>query len=196
MPKFCQFCHKKLVVSKTLNNSLTYSCLPNERLWKVLKKKQTSIFFKAPHCSRLTTAKKIRRPLVPKRNSIDWIFLWNLKFLFLVFFIRRMNKFWKSRNLRDTVLLGSRSVVTVFLQCLFCFGLFLILRKLILHSETFFNAHLSETCFRAWLLFILKLLLKIRNGESCWSIHLPCSFLVLCVFVLKVKCTIFFSCNA
>ena len=154
---------------------------------KSIQKKQKSTFFRAPHCSRLINAKKYWGLLYQNafpltENSFEmWSFWW------LYFFVRRLNLFWKSSNLRDTVPLGRRPVSTVFLQCLFCFQLSLILRKLILHLETFFKAHLSVNCFRAWLLFILKLLLKIRNGEGFWSFYMPHSFLVLGVFLLKTQ---------
>ena len=91
--------------------------------------------------------KKILWTLIPERISIDWIFLWNVKFLMIVFFIRRLTIFWKSSNLRDTVPLRRSSVSTVFLQCLFRFELLLILRKLILHSEAFLRHILVSLVF-------------------------------------------------
>ena len=66
------------------------------------------------------------------------------------------------------------------------FWTFLDSQKSQFSPENCFKMHPCVTCFSAWLLS-LKLLLKIRHGVSYWPFHMPCSFLVLDVFLLKIQ---------
>ena len=138
-------------------------------LWRDCKvySEETKIYFlQGTTLFPVNQCKKILRTLIPERISIDWIFLWNVKFLMIVLFLSVHWLFFENRATLEIQYLWEEGQFQLFSYNASFVWKFSWFSENSFFFQKLFEAHLSVTCFRAWLLFILKLLLKIRNGEG------------------------------